>query len=205
MVVLWRFYCPNTLEEGVEEKLRSREKRASMAISIILGLLGTGVIIAAIDDFSEGMEDVQKYRLLLIISVSSILVFGLLTILKFHYSVLMRSASLHKDGICSLIGTILSTALFVNTLVINHYPEAWWIDPAVALGCGIASLAIGCHAIIYASCIQKIPILSYNWWMYSQGDGTDEITGRELQEKDVTTKEINAPVDTVRAETSEVI
>ena len=183
----------------------AREKRASIAISVILGLLGIGIIATAVDDFTEGMEDFSQLRALLAISISSILVFGRLSLVKFHYSVLLKSASLHKDGICSLIGTILSTALFINTLIINRIPEAWWIDPAVALGCGIASLAIGTHAVSYAMCIQKIPVCSWNWWMFSQGDGTDEITGRELEDKDIQVTKVNSPVHTVPNETSDVV
>mmetsp|Transcript_16311 Transcript_16311/g.27640 ORF Transcript_16311/g.27640 Transcript_16311/m.27640 type:complete len:262 (+) Transcript_16311:77-862(+) len=204
VVVLWRFFCPD-LSPEVEAKLMAREKRASISISVILGLLGVGIITTAVDDFTKGMEDFSQLSALLGISLSSILVFGLLSLVKFHYSILLKSASLHKDGICSLIGTILSIALFINTLIIRRVPEAWWIDPAVALGCGVASLAIGVHALFYASCVQKIPICSYRWWMFSQGDGTDEINGRELDEKDVAVTKVNPPVDTVANETSEVV
>lgn len=149
------------------------------------------------DDFLQGMEDFDKLRLLLGISVSSILIFGLLSVMKFRYSIFLKSASLHKDGVCSLIGTILSGALFINTLIVKHVPEAWWIDPAVALGCGIASIAIGLHAIIVASFIQKIPIFSPSWWMLSTGDGKDEINGRNLGPEDLHPE--------VPAQTSEVI
>lgn len=190
---------PDTLDAGTAEKLQGREKRASIAISVILGILGIGIIAAAVDDFLQGMEDFEKLRLLLGISVSSILIFGMLAIMKFQYSIALSSASLHKDGICSLIGTILSTALFVNTLIIQHIPEAWWIDPAIALGCGIASIAIGMHAIIVARCMQKIPIFSLSWWMLSNGDGQDEINGRDLGPEDLN------PRPPVKAELSEVI
>lgn len=194
VIVLWRFYVPDEVSDGIDEKLAKREKRASIGISVILGILGIGIIAAAVDDFLQGMEDYSNLRLLLGISVSSILIFGLLAVMKFQYSIYLKSASLHKDGICSLIGTILSGALFINTLIVKHAPEAWWIDPAVALGCGIASIAIGMHAIIVASCIQRIPIFSLSWWMLSKGDGQDEITGRDL-----------GPEDLTPAETSEVI
>eukprot|EP00545_Synedropsis_sp_CCMP1620_P006085 CAMPEP_0119014310 /NCGR_PEP_ID=MMETSP1176-20130426/9491_1 /TAXON_ID=265551 /ORGANISM="Synedropsis recta cf, Strain CCMP1620" /LENGTH=254 /DNA_ID=CAMNT_0006967465 /DNA_START=52 /DNA_END=816 /DNA_ORIENTATION=+ len=197
VIVLWRFYVPDELTDGVEEKLAKREKRASIAISVVLGILGIGIIAAAVDDFLKGMEDFDKLRLLLGISVSSILIFGILAAMKFQYSIHLKSASLHKDGICSLIGTILSAALFINTLIVKHVPEAWWIDPAVALGCGVASIAIGMHAIIVATCIQKIPIFSLNWWRMSKGDGLDEITGRQLGPEDLSPQ---GP-----AQTSEVI
>ena len=202
VVVLWRFYAPE-LNAEIEANLHKREKRASMAISIILGILGIGIIAAAVDDFVKGMEDTEKLKLLMGISVASILVFGVLTVLKFQYSIALKSASLHKDGICSLIGTILSTALFVNTLIIQHVPGAWWIDPAVALGCGIASLAIGMHAIIYASFVQKIPIFNASWWMLSTGDGEDEITGRALGPEDMMVPEQALKVEIV--DLSEVI
>jgi divalent metal cation (Fe/Co/Zn/Cd) transporter len=132
VVVLWRFYCPNSDPE-LEKRLARREKRASIAISLILGLLGLGILLTAIDDILKGAEDTEKLRLVLIVSFVSIFVFGLLTVIKFHYSGMLQSASLLKDGICSLIGTVLSAALFSNTLVIDNVPGAWWIDPLVAL------------------------------------------------------------------------
>lgn len=183
VVVLWRFYCPHSTPE-IEAKLRHREKRASIAISFILFVLGVGIMSTAIGDFVNGAETPEELRLVLGISFVSILVFGLMTIVKFHYAVLLESASLHKDAICSLIGTVLSAALFINTLIIDHFPEAWWIDPAVALGCGIASIIIGLYAIFMAGCVQKLPICSPRWWFFSQGDGKDEITGRELSPED---------------------
>jgi Cation efflux family len=183
-VVLWRFFAPES-NPSVEATLKTREKRASVAISVILAILGSFIIAEAINDFLAGMEDTSELKALLAISISSIFVFGALSIIKFHYSIALASASLHKDGICSLIGTVLSAALFVNTLVIQHVPEAWWIDPAVALGAGIAALFIGISSIIRTSCIQKVPIFSLSWWMSSRGDGTDEINGRDLGPEDL--------------------
>mmetsp|Transcript_4409 Transcript_4409/g.5096 ORF Transcript_4409/g.5096 Transcript_4409/m.5096 type:complete len:261 (+) Transcript_4409:88-870(+) len=176
VIVLWRFFAPKLTPE-IEEKLKRREKRASIAISIILGLLGIGIIGAAIADFVGGQRDFDDLKLILGISISSIFVFGTLTIIKFQYSVLLQSSSLHKDGICSLIGTILSVALCVNSLILGVAPESWWIDPAVALGCGIASIGIGLHSIISAIFIKKIPIYSLKWWFLSQGDGKERAKG----------------------------
>mmetsp|Transcript_24995 Transcript_24995/g.36949 ORF Transcript_24995/g.36949 Transcript_24995/m.36949 type:complete len:268 (+) Transcript_24995:134-937(+) len=186
VIVLWRFFAPKLTDE-VEEKLKRREKRASVAISIVLAFLGIGITVASIDDFVGGKEENENLQLLLGISISSILVFGLLTVVKFKYSAILQSASLHKDGICSLIGTILSTALFVNTLIIKSVPEAWWIDPSVALGCGIASFAIGMHSVVCDVFINKIPIYLPSWWLLSQGDGKDEFAGQ----KNVTMAELN--------------
>ena len=181
---MWRFYAPE-LDPTIEAKLKQREKRASVAISFILSILGIVIIAEASKDFLRGMEDPDELKALLAVSVSSIFVFGGLAIVKFQYSLALKSSSLHKDGICSLIGTILSAALFVNTLIIKKVPGAWWIDPSVALGCGIASLTIGMYGIVDTSCIQKVPIFSFSWWMLSTGDGADEFTGREPGPEDL--------------------
>jgi divalent metal cation (Fe/Co/Zn/Cd) transporter len=204
VVVLWRFYCPHALTAEVEEKLRHREKRASIAISFILFLLGSGITATAIHDFVNGAETPDELRIVLGISFVSLLIFGLLTIIKFHFSVLLESASLRKDGICSLIGTILSGALLVNTIIIDHQPNAWWIDPAVALGCGIASIIIGLYAVCAAACVQKLPICSPRWWFLSQGDGKDEITGRPLEQDDFIPGETEM-TERGKPETSDII
>lgn len=166
-----------------------------MAISFILSILGVVIIAEASKDFLRGIEDPDELKALLAVSISSIFVFGTLAIIKFQYSLALQSASLHKDGICSLIGTILSAALFVNTIIITKVPGAWWIDPAVALGCGIASLTIGMYGIIDTSCVQKIPIFSLSWWMLSTGDGMDEFTGRQPGPEDMVAPQAASKTD----------
>jgi len=44
VVVLWRFYAPGNMTKERETVLKRRELRASMAISLILIVLGAGVI-----------------------------------------------------------------------------------------------------------------------------------------------------------------
>jgi Na+/H+ antiporter NhaD/arsenite permease-like protein len=56
VIVLWRFFVPHSLTEEIEKKLHKREERASLAISIIMGLLGLGILIAAVDDFLQGED-----------------------------------------------------------------------------------------------------------------------------------------------------
>ena len=74
----------------------------------------------------------------------------------------------------------MSGAVFINTLVIDRNPDVWWIDPLVALACGVAALLIGLWHIYVARYRQHIPIFSCRWWISSQGDGTDEVDGRPL-------------------------
>jgi hypothetical protein len=183
-VVLWRFFAPYEIDDALEEKLQRREKRASIAISFILALLGASIIVTACFDLSRGQEVPAELKSEAIIAFVSVFIFGGLSVIKFHYAEKLDSPSLYKDGICSLIGTVLSAALFVNTLIIDRAPDRWWIDPMVALGAGIAAICIGVQAVWVARSTDKLPIFNYKWWMLSQGDGMDEISGRPLGAED---------------------
>ena len=161
-----------------------REKRASVAISFILALLGLAVLIAALEDFAH-QETKANLRIISIVSIVSVIVFGCMTIVKMHMGKKLQSASLKKDAVCSLIGTILSGSLFINTLIIMGQSQAWWLDPFVAFTCAIGSLIYGLSSIYRAYVVQGIPVCNPSWWLMSQGDGMDEITGRDLNDDDL--------------------
>ena len=105
-------------------------------------------------------------------SFFSILFFSILSCLKLRYAVRLQSHSLKKDGICSLIGTIMGVALFFNTLIIAGNEEAWWINPLVALLVGIFALLYGIYGLRTAY-KQGLPIGSCDWWR-GQKEGRDE-------------------------------
>jgi divalent metal cation (Fe/Co/Zn/Cd) transporter len=176
VVVLWRFFAPSEVDDALEEKLHRREKRASVGISFILVVLGLSIIVTAFDDLSRGEEDTDQLKAVVLISFISIFIFGALSIFKFHYALRLESPSLYKDGICSLIGTVLSGALFINTLIIDKASSVWWIDPIVAVGAGIAAIVIGAKSIHETRYKENLPIFTLSWWMLSQGDGTVEGT-----------------------------
>jgi len=96
------------------------------------------------------------------------------TVYKFQYSVKLNSPSLYKDGVCSLIGTILAIALFVNTLIIESAHEAWWIDPVVAICAGVGSILFGLYGVCTGYFRDKLPLLSCRWWFASHGAGKEE-------------------------------
>lgn len=68
VIVLWRFFAPGKATEEVEKRLRKREERASMGISIVMGLLGIFVIVGAVDDFLQGEDEPKHQDLILGIS-----------------------------------------------------------------------------------------------------------------------------------------
>lgn len=187
VVVLWRFYAPSGIDTAQLSKLAKREKRASVAISFILFLLGVGIIIAAIKDFKKGLDVSAHVPTLIGISFISIPIFGLLTIIKFHYATKLNSRALQKDGYCSLIGTSLSTSLFFNTLIVAAFPGAWWLDPTIALIVGSISFFIGLRSLLISTFEKGVPIWSPRWWFFSDsaGSGSTEIqVPEEKGEKD---------------------
>jgi hypothetical protein len=172
---LWRFYCPGELTQEREALLRKREKRASMAISFIMILLGITVIAAAADDLSGGPEEVSQMKTIIVLSFFSIIVFGAITVVKLQFANKLDSTSLYKDAVCSLIGTVLACGVFVTTFIVHRSPSVWWLDPVFAICCGFAALFLGAYAIYDAAFVEGIPIFKSQWWFVSQGDATDEM------------------------------
>lgn len=170
VVVLWRFYCPHGADEAQLAKLNKREERASLAISIVIGLLGLYVFSIGILDTLKRDKDTDL-SLLFTISFISIIVFGTLTIIKFKYATDLDSASLYKDGICSLIGTCLSASLLFTTAIIDYAPNAWYIDPICSLIIGISATVYGFRVVI-KKVKEGQPIFHPDWW-YSCGSSDD--------------------------------
>lgn len=169
-IVLWRFFAPKSVDADVEKKLNAREDRASLGISYILLILGIFVLITASLHVHKGkmdgiVDDIEKYASVIALSFISIIVFITITILKFRYAKVLQSDSLYKDGICSLIGTLLSMAMFLNAILVQNKPWLWWIDPTVALLCGIFAIMYGIGSLHHAKTVQKIPICSFSWFM----------------------------------------
>jgi divalent metal cation (Fe/Co/Zn/Cd) transporter len=123
--MLFSVLVPGEMTKEHEDLLHKREKRASMAISFILILLGIGVVITSAHDLSSGPETAYDLKLVLAIAFFSIFIFGTMTVVKFRFAHKLSSASLYKDGICSLIGTSLAASLFANTLIIKVAPSVW--------------------------------------------------------------------------------
>jgi divalent metal cation (Fe/Co/Zn/Cd) transporter len=161
------------LTQEREALLRKREKRASMAISFIMILLGLSVIIAATDDLAGGPESESEMNLVLGLSFVSIVVFGGITIVKFRFANKLDSISMYKDGVCSLIGTVLACGVFTTTFIIEQSPSMWRLDPLFAIGCGLVALFLGAQGIYDAAVVQGIPIFTLTWWFLSAGDDNE--------------------------------
>jgi len=170
-IVVWRFNKPEKGDhEARKALLEAREKRAEIGISMILAMLGFGSIIVSSEDFSKGYEEEDDAQLWLLyyLAFGSLLIFGALSVFKFRYADALNSPSLYKDGVCSLIGTCLALSLFFNTVLsLSTDGQLWWLDPSVALICGVSCLIYGLYSIYIAFVREGLPIFSLTWWIYS--------------------------------------
>ena len=190
-IVLWRFYGA---DEAKLATLQKREERASVAISMVIGILGAWVSAVGVFDLCDPEKD-PDLDLVFTISFVSIIVFGALTIIKFQYSRELDSASLYKDGICSLIGTCLSGSLLLTTSIINKAPNAWYIDPIVSLLIGLSAIVYGWKVVV-VQLQNGVPIFHKDWWL-----GKEAGTGAMTQELPVATNSpVTSPVKSPQSE-----
>jgi len=181
-LVVWRFNKPGKGDDLARKALlEAREKRAEVGISIVLSILGFGSIIVASRDFFHGFEEEDDNKLwtLYYLALASLLIFGGLAIFKFRYADALKSPSLYKDGICSLIGASLALSLFFNTILsFSTGGKLWWLDPTVAMTCGVSSLIYGLFSLYASYVIEGLPIFSCHWWIYSakENNPTDSQT-----------------------------
>lgn len=166
-IVLWRFYLPASSDPAEEARLLSREKRASVGISIVFVMLGFGTILTASEDFEAGEEQLENLDVLFYLSFFSIIIFGSFAICKLQFARKLNSSSLKKDGIISGLGTVLSISLFINTILTKaSHGHLWWLDPLIALFCGIGSFIYGMWGVYKAYVREGIPICTCGWWLY---------------------------------------
>ena len=154
IIVIWRFYSPGmNLDET-----KKREKRASVGIAFVMLILAVTLSVAAFDEIAQGAEEDEEYDSeLLALSIPSMFVFSALAYIKFRYADLLHSPALQKDAICSLFGAILSISVILNSFIIESFPDAWFLDPLVAIFVSVACFIIGTSTII-------------NWWMTDPSD-----------------------------------
>jgi len=136
-------------------------------------------MIAAAEDLAGGMESEPEMKAVVVLSFFSIIVFGAITLVKFQLANKLDSISMYKDGVCSLIGTVLASGVFATTLIIEKDPSLWKLDPLFAICCGCTALFLGAHAIYDAAIVQGTPIFTSSWWLVSGDDGVTDGLGGE--------------------------
>jgi hypothetical protein len=194
----------NNLEEQSQQNeiLVNREKRASIGVSIILALLGFGGVITATDDFISGIGEVEQsdLNIILVLSFFSFVIFGILAKFKFHYANKLQSPSLRKDGLCSGLGAILTFTMFFNAVLAMNSKDHfwWWLDPFVALLCGLGALVYGVYGMHKAYVRDGYPIFNWQWWLYG-GANTEKavVSGNDLEMQSTSNNIINNGSDSL--------
>jgi divalent metal cation (Fe/Co/Zn/Cd) transporter len=129
-------------------------------------------VSAAVADLQAGApgdEEVDEdLDIVIAIALCSVVIFSFLTYLKLYYAKVLNSESLHKDGLCSVIGLLLSLLIFSNSWVISSHPEFWKLDPYLAIACGGIALSIGTHGIFRAIFTKKLSIFTLSFWRGEQ-------------------------------------
>jgi hypothetical protein len=101
--------------------LEHREIRASTAISFILILLGITVIPAAAygsdESYNFAEDGGNELKVIIALSFSSILVFGTLTVYKFHYASKVGFVNILSISILTFLSSLSSHPSLLHT----HY------------------------------------------------------------------------------------
>lgn len=204
LIVLWRFYLPPSSDAAEEARLLAREKRASVGISLILAILGFGTIISSIEDFADGHEEsMDNLNVIYYVALVSIFIFGVMAAVKFQYAKVLNSSSLRKDGICSALGTILAVSLFFNTsMAMASNGSLWWLDPLVAISCGIGSMVYGLKGIYKAYVREGAPIFTISWWLYGGQKNADDFEMPTASTNNVSASQMSPRVNTAQAMSS---
>mmetsp|Transcript_13744 Transcript_13744/g.17336 ORF Transcript_13744/g.17336 Transcript_13744/m.17336 type:complete len:312 (-) Transcript_13744:99-1034(-) len=197
-IVLWRFNDNHSSADNDPNSnhhasaintmtlLQNREKRASIGVSIVLAVLGFGGLITAVDDLASGFTAMSENdkSIIYYISFTSFIVFGILAKFKFHYANKLKSPSLRKDGLCSLIGCVLGFAMFFNLLLSMMSSEKawWWLDPTVAFLCAVGALGYGLYGMYKAYVKDGYPIFNCQWWLYGGGKIEEQRRSQQQQQ-----------------------
>lgn len=139
-LVLWRFA---TLARPGEEKthavpkdLLMKERNATIAIGVLLGILAVGTWAASITALVKHKSP-NTSTPSLIISASAL---GLMIIIwapKPWLAKSLDSSAMHGEAKCSLACICITSVLLAGTLIYKYWKGGWWVDSATAMVLGL--------------------------------------------------------------------
>jgi len=177
LIIIWRFYPPKSVDvKSSIDALLNKEKRASVGVSFVMFLLGIQIVIISLVRFKKGnllfSNDIFD-EITINAALPSVVLFGVLTMIKLHYANKLNSAALQKDGFCSAAGTILSLGIILEKIVSDMDQNIWYLDPLIALFVGLACLFIGARAMLLKN--RELPLLSLEWWTQNVEDLMEDL------------------------------
>ena len=165
ILVVWRFWGGG--KTVPEEILRSREKRASIAIATTFILLAICVVSVASVNLDKKKEPTDE-ALLLALAVPSILIFGVLGVLKLWMGATwnLDSSSLRKDGYCSVCGAVISFGVLIGAALELSGNGVWWLDSTVAIIIALGLSIVGLKSLVHNAAIGN-KFWTYEFWVIS--------------------------------------
>lgn len=147
-LVLWRFWGGG--KTVPIEELEQREKRASIAIGVTFIFLAVAVVAVAGQHLANS-EEPDDPLTLMILSIPSVIVFGVLGIGKLWLGsrAQLDSSSLRKDGLCSVCGSLLSVAVLVSSSLQYAGDGIWWLDGAAAVAISAGLFVVGMRTMVH--------------------------------------------------------
>ena len=128
LFVLWRLGA----ELSGQERQAQRERRAGIAVAVLLVLLGVGTIIGSGWLLWTRQHPESTLAGGIIAAVSLSFMFWLWRA-KLTAAAVLGSATLRQDAACALGCIALSVTLLIGSVVYTVAPQLWWVDAVAAL------------------------------------------------------------------------
>lgn len=126
--VLWRLGA----ELSGHERQAQRERRAGLAVAILLILLGVGTIMGS-GWLLWTRQHPESTLAGGIIAAASLSFMFWLWRAKLAAAAALGSQTLHQDAACALGCIALSTTLLIGSVIYAVAPALWWVDAVAAL------------------------------------------------------------------------
>lgn len=142
-LVLWRFarLAPPGEERGhtIPSELLLKERNATIAIGVLLGILAVGTWVASIVALVTH-EQPNTSTPSLIISASALGLMILIWLPKPWIARALDSSAMHGEAKCSLACISITGVLLAGTLIYRYWKGGWWVDSATAMVLGLLFL-----------------------------------------------------------------
>ena len=142
-LVLWRFAkLARPGEERthtVPKELLLKERNATIAIGVLLGILAVGTWAASIVALVTH-EQPNTSTPSLIISASALGLMILIWLPKPWLAKALDSSAMNGEAKCSLACISITSVLLAGTLIYRYWKGGWWVDSATAMVLGLLFL-----------------------------------------------------------------
>jgi hypothetical protein len=161
LLMLWRFWGGGRAAVS-EAQLQLREKRASVGVAFAFILLAVAVICNAALQLSTA-HVVADRSAVLSLCIPSVALLTPLGVIKVWTGRFAASASLKKDGCCTLAAAVLSLIAAIDVSLVDSNPSIWYVDSVATLVVCVALLLAGMTTLA-KNAMQGVPWWTPSWW-----------------------------------------